>query len=300
MSQLGYFDRDAPPFGTPPKPRREPDGGCERRTHPSRQSCPAGDGNRVPIAPDVAARKFGERRAPQTRCLGFTASEGSVFAAYGRMNPKYMESMKTVSISVAILAVVLIALILVPAASDYRAVLTVAALVAAVVVVATLLIGDGQKSQVPVARIEPVAPEPMKSAPPPVVQNQAEAEVVSLLASLQQKGRFVDFVMDDIAAYTDAQVGAVARVVQDGCKAVLKEQFQISPVREENEGSTVTVAPGYRADEYRLVGKISGQAPFAGTLMHRGWKTESVKLPRIVRTADNRLPTIAPAEVELK
>jgi hypothetical protein len=57
---------------------------------------------------------------------------------------------------------------------------------------------------------------------------------------------------------------------------------------------------GYWADEYRLVGKISGQAPFSGTLMHRGWKTDAVKLPRVLRTGDDRFPTIAPAEVELK
>jgi hypothetical protein len=209
--------------------------------------------------------------------------------------------MKTVSISAAVATIVLIALTLVPAASDYRVGLAGIALAAGIVLLVTLLAG-GQKSEVPVARAEPVrsAPEPVRAAPPPLVQNQAEAEVVSLLTSLQQKGRFVDFVMDDIAQYSDAQVGAVARVVQDGCKAVLREQFQISPVRAESEGSTVTIAPGYQADEYRLVGKISGQPPFAGTLMHRGWKTDSVKLPRIVRSADNRLPTIAPAEVELQ
>ena len=49
-----------------------------------------------------------------------------------------------------------------------------------------------------------------------------------------------------------------------------------------------------------VVGKLSGQAPFAGTLMHRGWKTESVKLPRVLRTGDDRFPTVAPAEVELQ
>jgi hypothetical protein len=210
--------------------------------------------------------------------------------------------MKTVSISVAAATIVLIALTLVPAATEYRMGLSGAALVAALVLLVILAAGGGQKSEVPVARAEPVRsiPEPVRAVPPTVALNQAEAEVVSLLASLQQKGRFVDFVMDDIAAYSDAQVGAVARVVQDGCKTVLREQFHIAPVRQESEGSTVTIAPGYPADEYRLVGKISGPAPFAGTLMHRGWKTESVKLPRIVRTADNRLPTIAPAEVELK
>ncbi|HET6326676.1 MAG TPA: DUF2760 domain-containing protein, partial [Planctomycetaceae bacterium] len=62
----------------------------------------------------------------------------------------------------------------------------------------------------------------------------------------------------------------------------------------------VTVALGYAADEYRFIGKISGAGPFSGTLVHRGWKTESVKLPRLVRVNAGRLPTIAPAEIELK
>lgn len=210
--------------------------------------------------------------------------------------------MKTVSISAASAAIVLIGLTLVPAASELRTGFAAAALVAALVVLVALVAGSRQKSAVPVARVESVkaAPEPVSTAAPPIAQNQAEAEVVSLLASLQLKGRFVDFVMDDISGYSDAQVGAVARVVQDGCKAVLREQFQIEPVRQESEGSTVSVAPGYPADEYRLVGKVSGQPPFSGTLQHRGWKTESVKLPRVLRTADSRLPTIAPAEVELR
>jgi hypothetical protein len=106
--------------------------------------------------------------------------------------------------------------------------------------------------------------------------------------------------MDDIGAYNDAQVGAAARVVHEGCKAALQEHFGIRPVRDEKEGSSVSVAAGYAADEYRLVGKISGEAPFSGTLVHRGWKTEWVKLPRVMRTGGDRLPTIAPAEVELK
>jgi len=45
---------------------------------------------------------------------------------------------------------------------------------------------------------------------------------------------------------------------------------------------------------------MSGAGPFSGTLVHRGWKTGSLKLPRLVRVNAGRLPTIAPAEIELK
>ena len=75
---------------------------------------------------------------------------------------------------------------------------------------------------------------------------------------LQEKGRLVDFLMDDINAYSDAQVGAAARVVHAGCKGVLQEHFSINAVRTEPEGSTVQVPAGYSADAYRLVGKICG------------------------------------------
>jgi predicted membrane-bound mannosyltransferase len=207
--------------------------------------------------------------------------------------------MKIVSIAVSLAVLVLIALTLVPAATEYRTGLAVAALVAALVLLVTIVAGGKEKTELPVTRVEPPV-EPIKSVAAPIAGNQAEAEVISFLATLQQKGRLVDFLMDDITPYTDAQVGAVARMVQEGCKSVLLEEFRIAPVRAENEGTKVTVSAGYSADEYRLVGKISGQPPFSGTLMHRGWKTESVKLPRVLRSDDNRLPIIAPAEVELQ
>jgi hypothetical protein len=129
--------------------------------------------------------------------------------------------------------------------------------------------------------------------------NHSDAEVVNFLAILQEKGRLVDFLMDDIAGYSDAQVGAAGRVLHEGCKAVLLEHFGIHPMREEGEGSKVTIPTGYAPDDYRLVGRISGDAPFTGTLVHHGWKAEWVKLPRLLRTSADRPPAIAPAEVEL-
>ena len=205
--------------------------------------------------------------------------------------------MKLVTILLAVGVLALLALTLVPSAAAYRSYEAAAALVAAAALLATVAAGWRETVTPPAVA---VGPPPVRAAPPPSAENQAEAEVVSFLATLQEKGRFVDFVMGDIAIYNDAQVAAAARVVHDGCKAVLREHFRILPVREENESSTVTVPTGYRADEYRLVGKVSGQAPFTGTLLHRGWKTDSVKLPRVLRAGGDVLPTIAPAEVELR
>jgi nucleoid-associated protein YgaU len=202
--------------------------------------------------------------------------------------------MRVVSIVAAIAVVALIALTLVPEASAYHAYLSLAALAVAGLLLLAILLDRRGKAEPRRAVAEAAKPPAVAAAP-----NQADAEVVSFLAALQEKGRLVDFLMDDLTAYGDAQVGAAARVVHEGCRAVLREHFSIRPVREDSEGSAVTVAAGYAADEYRLVGKIRGEAPFSGTLVHRGWKTERVKLPRVIRSGD-RLPTIAPAEVELK
>ncbi len=203
--------------------------------------------------------------------------------------------MRVVSIVAAVLLLVLGGLALWPAAGAYHQYVPVATVVVAGILLISLLAGGDRKAEP--ERREAEAAKPL-AAPP--AENQADAEVVSFLAVLQERGRFIDFLMEDITGFSDAQVGTAARVVHQGCQAALKEHFRIRPVREESEGSRVSVAAGYAADEYRFVGKLAGEAPFSGTLVHRGWKTERVELPRLLRSEGDRLPTIAPAEVELK
>ena len=184
---------------------------------------------------------------------------------------------------------------LVPAAEHIRAYLPEATLALAVLVLMLVLFFPRQKVPLPKPAAEPARPAPAQPE-----AGRRDAEIVHFLAMLQGKGRLVDFLMDDINAYSDAQVGAAARVVHAGCKGLLQEHFRISPIRTEPEGSTVQVPVGCSADEYRLVGRIAGSAPFSGVLVHRGWKTDMVKLPQLLRGAADRLPAIAPAEVEVK
>jgi hypothetical protein len=206
-----------------------------------------------------------------------------------------MHSMKAVSIIAVLLLLMANALELLPVASPFEPYLSGGALVLGLVVLVTILAGRGRE------RDTRAAADAARPVPVPTGANyQADAEIVSFLAILQARGRLIDFLMDEINTCDDAQVGAAARVVHAGCKAALQEHFRISPVRAESEGATVQVAAGYLPDEYRLVGKISGPAPFSGVLVHHGWKTDAVKLPRVLRSSTNRLPTIALAEVELK
>lgn len=211
--------------------------------------------------------------------------------------------MRTVSILAILLAVAANAVALVPSAAasfPYAAqpYPTYAAIAFGVVALLAAFAWRAPEAREVAAPVEPA--RPMPPPPTPTPEPAAGAEAVGLLGLLQGKGRLVDFLMGDITGYSDAQVGAAARVVHGGCRSVLQENFRIRPVREEAEGATVQVPAGYAADEYRLTGRIAGEPPFSGTLVHRGWRTEEARLPRIVRAPDDRLPTIAPAEVELK
>ena len=208
---------------------------------------------------------------------------------------KMPSPMKIISILCCLVLLALNALAISTAASRLHLYFSGASLAVALALLVIVLVARGKEAAP--ERPRAGTAEPMSV---PVAGNQAEAEIVGFLATLQERGRLVDFLMEDISTYNDTQIGAAARVVHQGCKAALQEHFKISPLREESEGSSVTVAAGYAADEYRFIGKISGAGPFSGTLVHRGWKTESVKLPRIALVNPGRLPTIAPAEVELK
>lgn len=141
----------------------------------------------------------------------------------------------------------------------------------------------------PVATPATPAPSPLKEASP--------VAALQLLGLLQRDARFIDFVEEDIANYSDADIGAAARLVHDGCRAVLREHFTIKPVRSEAEGSRITLPDGFDASAVRLTGNVVGKPPFNGSISHRGWKVEETRLPKLAQTHDASI--VAPAEVEL-
>jgi hypothetical protein len=197
-----------------------------------------------------------------------------------------------------LLLAVLNGLLLFPATKAYTFQIAAIAFVLALLILAFSFV-DYRKTVTPEAAQAPVKTAAIiqPPAPAPPAENQAESEIVAFFALLQEKGRLVDFLMEDLASYEDAEIGAAARVVHEGCKQVLEEHFKIHPIADAEEGSQITVPAGFAADEYRLVGKLSGDPPFTGKLVHKGWKTDTVKLPRLLDV--RRLPAIAPAQVEL-
>jgi hypothetical protein len=132
---------------------------------------------------------------------------------------------------------------------------------------------------------------------PPRLREAEPNAALQLLGLLQQEGRLIDFLQEEVGAYSDAEVGAAARVVHEGCKRSLRQHFTIAAVRSEAEGARITLAAGFDSSAIRLTGNVVGQAPFTGNLTHKGWQVTEVKLPQVAAGHDLRI--VAPAEVEL-
>jgi hypothetical protein len=118
-----------------------------------------------------------------------------------------------------------------------------------------------------------------------------------LLGLFQKDGRLVDFLQEDVTGYSDQEIGAAARVVHEGCRKVLRDYLSIAPVRAETEGSRVTLERGFDPSAVRPIGNVIGEPPFTGALVHRGWRADEVRLPKVSGSRD--VTILAPAEVEL-
>lgn len=118
-----------------------------------------------------------------------------------------------------------------------------------------------------------------------------------MLALLQREGRLLDFLLEDIQAYPDAQVGAAVREIHRQCQAALREHMVLEPVLPESEGSTVNVPPGFDPSAIRIVGHVTGAPPFRGTLLHRGWRVRDLRIAALPEGQDDLV--LMPAEVEL-
>lgn len=142
------------------------------------------------------------------------------------------------------------------------------------------------------------APSPGETAPEETAPEEAAPTgALQLLAILQREGRLVDFLNEDVADFSDADIGAAARVVHEGCKKALAQYVQFEAIRSEGEGDPITVPAGFDAGALRLTGNIVGEPPFSGQLAHHGWRVTAIDLPTLAEGHDPHV--VAPAEVEL-
>jgi hypothetical protein len=145
----------------------------------------------------------------------------------------------------------------------------------------------------PATVAQPVA----ASAPPPPPAPPSPAPALRLLAVLQQEGRLIDFLQENLDDYSDAQVGAAVRSIHAGCRKALNERITLERIMRDEDGSSVVVAEGFDPAAIRLIGNVTGNAPFRGTLAHGGWRAVKVSLPESPGNVDASI--VAPAEVEI-
>ena len=77
--------------------------------------------------------------------------------------------------------------------------------------------------------------EEKKALPAPKEEEESgiAPDAVYTLVLLQREGRLIDFLLEDIDQYQDAQVGAAVRQIHAGCRKVLDQNFGVTPVRKE-------------------------------------------------------------------
>lgn len=146
-----------------------------------------------------------------------------------------------------------------------------------------------------IVEVEKIVQAPM---PEPVILKEYTPDAaLQVLGLLQKEARFIDFIKEDINAYSDTDIGAAARVVHEGCNKAINEHFSLAPIRNEQEGSNITVPIGFDAASIRLTGNIVGAAPFTGSLVHKGWQVTEVRLPKLTQGYNPNI--VAAAEIEL-
>lgn len=133
--------------------------------------------------------------------------------------------------------------------------------------------------------IEP--PKPVKPSGAPL----------RMLAILQAESRLVDFLLEDIQSASDQQIGQAVREVHKKAQAALKQHAVIDTVLPGAEGDTTTVAKGFDPSAIRVVGNVTGEPPFTGTVQHPGWRVKELKVQPPPEGADEFV--LQPAEVQV-
>lgn len=137
----------------------------------------------------------------------------------------------------------------------------------------------------------PVAPSPPPAPPRP------SADAVRFLAILQGEARLFDFLMEDVSAATNEQIGSAVREIHAKSQAAIREHLTVDTIMPQSEGSSVTVPVGFDPSRIRVTGNVTGSPPFTGTLVHPGWRAKDIKLAPPAAGAD--VHVIQPAEVHI-
>jgi hypothetical protein len=152
----------------------------------------------------------------------------------------------------------------------------------------------GYAKAMPVKAAPSPAPTSAPASKPKPVAGPADG-AIQILGVLQRDARLVDFLMEDISAFPDDQIGAAVRDVQAQARESLARYMRLEPVIDGVEG-TFTKIEGLDPAQVKLIGNVpaSGKAP-GGLLRHKGWKAAKVDLPQTAPGA-----VLAAAELEIE
>ncbi|WP_119343512.1 DUF2760 domain-containing protein [Facilibium subflavum] len=129
-------------------------------------------------------------------------------------------------------------------------------------------------------------------------RSQYDHSAKQLLTILQKKGRFIDFVYQNIDHFSDAEIASAVRVVHQGCQKAIKAHCNISSIRPEAENTQVILEKNdFDRFSVHLTGNIQNQSTITGVLLHKGWQIDQLQLPTITTNANPNI--IQPAEIEV-
>ena len=136
-----------------------------------------------------------------------------------------------------------------------------------------------------------------KAAAPPAQAFKTSDGALQILGILQRDSRLIDFLMEDISAYSDDQVGAAVRELHNQCRDSVTRYVTLQPVIDSVEG-TFTQAPSKDPNVVKFVGNVPATPPAGGILRHKGWRAVKVDLPALGAKQDAAV--LAPAELEVE
>ncbi len=137
---------------------------------------------------------------------------------------------------------------------------------------------------------------PVKAAPLAALPTASDG-ALQILSILQRDSRLVDFLMEDIASYSDDQVGAAVRGIHGQAREALSRYVRLQPVIDGVEGVFIKTT-GVDAGAVKWLGNVPAKTPAGGTLRHKGWRAEKVDLPALGAKRDSSV--VAPAEIEVE
>ena len=141
-------------------------------------------------------------------------------------------------------------------------------------------------------------PAPTTAKPAPVARVATASDgALQILAILQRDSRLVDFLMEDIATYSDDQVGAAVREMHDQCRDSMGQYVKLQPVIDGVEG-TFAKTPSDDPNLVKFIGNVPARPPAGGILRHKGWRAARVTLPALAAKQDAAI--VAPAEIEIE